>query len=242
MQILVSWKKEKYFKMSSVENFTQNVKRYGLHKQIAHGSVHGKTDNKTCTKRRISLHTLSLHINSLIRAFANRMYLLQSIDLTKRLVRRAKTRVNRRNCIFWLEHSLIVFNFDSRAAQTRITSVTFWSDPSLIVQYAPSSDSGLSKKLVDAQTDLSLCWSHVHCTLVRFVVRFIKPFIWDFKPRSTFLFDLAVTGTWKLTHSFELSLASIALVCVNCVFVWQTPFSHGLSYWFNASLIAEAPL
>ena len=34
----------KYFKMS-VENFTQNVKRYGLQKQIAHGSVHGKTYN-----------------------------------------------------------------------------------------------------------------------------------------------------------------------------------------------------
>ena len=88
-------RKGKYFKMSSVENFTQNVKRYGLHKQIAHGSVHGKTDNKTCTKRRISLH-----ISSLIRAFANRMYLLQSMGLTKRLVRRAKTRVNLRNCIF----------------------------------------------------------------------------------------------------------------------------------------------
>ena len=70
---------EKYFKMSSVENFTQNVKRYGLHKQIAHGFVHGKTYNKTCTKRQISLHTLSLHISSLIRAFANCMYLLQSI-------------------------------------------------------------------------------------------------------------------------------------------------------------------
>ena len=67
---------------------------YGLHKQIAHWSVHGKTYNKTCTKRRISLHTLSLHISSLIRAFANRMYLLQSLGLTKRLVRRAKTRVN----------------------------------------------------------------------------------------------------------------------------------------------------
>ena len=140
---------EKYFKMSSVENFTQNVKRYGLHKQIAHGSVHGKTDNKacTCTRRWISLHTLSLHISSLIWAFANRMYLLQSMGLTKRLVRRAKTRVNLRNCIFWSEHSLIVFNFDSRAVQTGITSVTFWSDPSLIVQYAPSSDSRLSKKL-----------------------------------------------------------------------------------------------
>ena len=45
MQILFSWKNDKkYFKMS-VENFTQNVKRYGLQKQIAHGSVHGKTYN-----------------------------------------------------------------------------------------------------------------------------------------------------------------------------------------------------
>ena len=34
---------EKYFKMSSDENFTQSVRRYGLHKQIAHGSVHGET-------------------------------------------------------------------------------------------------------------------------------------------------------------------------------------------------------
>ena len=87
---------EKYFKMLSVENFIQSVRRYGLHKQIAHWSVHGKTYNKTCTKRPISLHTLSLHISSQIRAFAfaNRMYLLQSLGLTKRLVRRAKTRVN----------------------------------------------------------------------------------------------------------------------------------------------------
>ena len=98
---------------------TQNVKCYGLHKQIAHGSVHGKTYNKTCTKRQISLHTLSLHISSLIRAFANRMYLLQSMGLTKCLVRWAKTRVNLRNCIFWSEHSLIVFNFDSRDCPNR---------------------------------------------------------------------------------------------------------------------------
>ena len=54
----------------------------------------------SCTKRRISLHTLSLHISSLIRVFANRMYLLQSLGLTKCLVRRAKTLVNLRNCTF----------------------------------------------------------------------------------------------------------------------------------------------
>ena len=39
-------------------------------------------------------HTLSLHIGSLMRAYANGMYLLQSLGLTKRFVRRAKTRVN----------------------------------------------------------------------------------------------------------------------------------------------------
>ena len=95
MQILFSWKNEKkYFKMSSVENFTQSVRRYGLHKQIVHWSVHGKTYNKTCTKRPISLHTLSLHISSLISAFANPMYRLQSLGLTKRLMRHGKTRVN----------------------------------------------------------------------------------------------------------------------------------------------------
>ena len=92
---------EKYFKMSPVENFTQSAKRYGLHEQITHESVHGKTYDKTCTKRRISLHTLILHISSLIRAFANRMCLLQSLGLAKRLVRRAKTWVCLRNCKFW---------------------------------------------------------------------------------------------------------------------------------------------
>ena len=71
--------------MSSVENFSQSVRRYGLHKQIMHGSVHGETYD-VITKREISLHTLSLHISSLIRAIANRMYLLQSLGLTKCLV------------------------------------------------------------------------------------------------------------------------------------------------------------
>ena len=117
---------EKYFKMSSVENFTQNVKCYGLHKQIAHGSAWQKPII-TCMKRRISLHTLSLHISSLIRAFANHMYRLQSMGLTKRLVWWAKTRVSLRNCTFWSEHSLIVFTFDSRAVQSGINSVTVTS-------------------------------------------------------------------------------------------------------------------
>ena len=75
--------------------FNQSAERYGLHKQAAHESVHGKTYNKTFMKRQISLH-----ISSLIRAFANRMYLPQSLGLTKCLVRRAKTRVSLPNCTF----------------------------------------------------------------------------------------------------------------------------------------------
>ena len=92
----------------------------------------------TCTKRRISLHTLSLHISSLIRAFANRMYRLQSMGLTKRLVRRAKTPVNLRNCTFWSEHSLIVFTFDSRAVQSGINSVTVASHSDQILRWSYS--------------------------------------------------------------------------------------------------------
>ena len=113
---------EKYFKMLSVENCTQSVRRYGLHKQIAHWSVHGKTCNKTCTKRRISPHTLSLHISSLIRAFANCMYLLQSLGLTKRLVRWAKTRVNLPTA--HSDKSIRWWYFDSRAIQSGINSAT----------------------------------------------------------------------------------------------------------------------
>ena len=47
---------EKYFKMSSVENFTQNVKRYGLHKQMRMGLCMAKPtiklvrrDESACT-------------------------------------------------------------------------------------------------------------------------------------------------------------------------------------------------
>ena len=90
MQILFSWKNEKNVSKCRQLKILPRV----LGVMVAHWSVHGKTYNKTCTKGRISPHTLSLHISSLIWAFANRMYLLQSLGLTKRLVRRAKTRVN----------------------------------------------------------------------------------------------------------------------------------------------------
>ena len=92
----------------------------------------------TCTKRRISLHTLSLHISSLIRAFANQMYHRQSMGLTKRLVRWAKTRVNLHNCTFWSEHSLIVFTFDSRAVQSGINSATVASHSDQILRWSYS--------------------------------------------------------------------------------------------------------
>ena len=61
MQILFSWKNDKkYFKMS-VENFTQNVKRYGLQKQIAHGSVHGKTYNNLYKETNYPAHSEPAH-------------------------------------------------------------------------------------------------------------------------------------------------------------------------------------
>ena len=56
------------------------VLRKGLHKHCAREYVYGKTNNKICMKSQVSRHTLSLHISSLIRAFANQMYLLWLID------------------------------------------------------------------------------------------------------------------------------------------------------------------
>ena len=115
--------------------FAQGVRHYGLHKQIPHWSVHGKTYNKTCTKGRISLHALTLHISSLIRAFANRMYLLQSLGLTKRLVRRAKTCVN---------------------------LPTAHSDRSIRWSYLPSIaiQSGINSATATAHSDQTLRWSY----------------------------------------------------------------------------------
>ena len=52
---------EKCFKMSSVENFTQSIKRYGLHKQIAHGSVHGKTYNNLYEETNQPAHSEPAH-------------------------------------------------------------------------------------------------------------------------------------------------------------------------------------
>ena len=82
MQILFSWKNENNIskcrllktlpRMLSVMICT-NKSRMGL--CMSKPTI-------TCTKRRISLHTLSLHISSLIRAFANRLYLLYGFNKT----------------------------------------------------------------------------------------------------------------------------------------------------------------
>ena len=94
MQILFSWKNDKNISKCLLKT---------LPRMLSVMVCRNKSRTVkpiTCTKRQISLHNLSLHISSLIRAFANPMYRLQSMGLTKRLVRRAKTRVSLRNCTF----------------------------------------------------------------------------------------------------------------------------------------------
>ena len=133
MQILFSWKNDKNISKCLLKTLPRMVSVMVCRNKSRMGLCTVKPI--TCTKRRISLHTLSLHISSLIRAFANRMYRLQSMGLTKRLVLRAKTRVSLRKCTFWSEHSLIVFTFDSRAAQSGINSVTVTSHSDQILRW-----------------------------------------------------------------------------------------------------------
>ena len=132
MQILFSWKNDKNISKCLLKTLPRVLSVMVCRNKSRMGLCTVKP--RTCMKRRISLHTLSLHISSLIRAFANRMYCLQSMGLTKRLVRRAKTRVSLRNCTFRSEHSLIVFTFDSRAAQSGINSVTVTSHSDQILR------------------------------------------------------------------------------------------------------------
>ena len=63
-------------KLKNEKNISKCLLRKGLHKNYAHECVYGKTNNKICMKSQVSMHTLNLHISSLIRAFANQMYLL----------------------------------------------------------------------------------------------------------------------------------------------------------------------
>ena len=96
MQILFPWKNDKNISKCLLKTLPRMLSVMVCRNKSRMGLCTVKPI--TCTKRRISLHTLSLHISSLIRAFANRMSRLQSMGLTKRLVRRAKTRVSLRNC------------------------------------------------------------------------------------------------------------------------------------------------
>ena len=146
MQILISWKNDKNISKCLLKTLPRMLSVMVCRNKSRMGLCIVKPI--TCTKRRISRHTLSLHNSSLIRAFANRMYRLQSKGLTKHLVRRAKTRVNLRNCTFWSEHSLIVFTFDSRAVQSGINSVTVTSHSDQILHWCTvCTFFGLSKKL-----------------------------------------------------------------------------------------------
>ena len=117
MQILFSWKNEKDISKCRLLKILPRMLSVMVCTNKARMGLCMAKPKITCTKRRISLHTLSLHISSLIRTFANRKYLLQSMGLTKRLVRRANTRVSLRNCIFLSEHSLIVFTFVARLSK-----------------------------------------------------------------------------------------------------------------------------
>ena len=99
MQILFSWKNDKNISKCLLKTLPRMLS-VKVCRNKSRMSLCMVKPIITCTKRRISLHTLRLHISSLIRAFANRMYRLQSMGLTKRLVRRAKTRISQRNCTF----------------------------------------------------------------------------------------------------------------------------------------------
>ena len=101
MQILFSWKNEKNISKCRLLKMFARVLGVMVCTNKSRIGLCMAKPTMSCTKRRISPHTLSLHISTLIRAFANRMYLLQSLGLTKCLVRRAKTRVNLRSCTFW---------------------------------------------------------------------------------------------------------------------------------------------
>ena len=85
MQILFSWKNDRNISKCLLKTLPRKLSVMVCRNKSRMGLCIVKPII-SCTKRRISLHTLSLHISSLIRAFANRMYRLQSMGLTKRLV------------------------------------------------------------------------------------------------------------------------------------------------------------
>ena len=69
MQILFSWKNDKNISKCLLKTLPRMLSIMVCRNKSRMGLCTVKPI--TCTKRRISLHTLSLHISSLIRAFAN---------------------------------------------------------------------------------------------------------------------------------------------------------------------------
>ena len=72
MQILFSWKNVKNISKCLLKTLPRMLSVM-VCRNKSHMGLCMLKPTITCTKRRISLHTLSLHISSLIRAFANRM-------------------------------------------------------------------------------------------------------------------------------------------------------------------------
>ena len=86
MQILFSWKNDKNIsKCRLLKTLPRMLSVMVCRNKLRMGLCMVKPII-TCTKRRISLHSPSLHISSLIRAFANRMYRLQSIRFVVRFI------------------------------------------------------------------------------------------------------------------------------------------------------------
>ena len=80
MQILFSWENDKNISKCLLKTLPRMLNVMVCRNKSRMGLCMVKPII-TCTKRRISLHTLTLHISSLIRAFANRMYRLQFMGL-----------------------------------------------------------------------------------------------------------------------------------------------------------------
>ena len=79
-QILFSWKNEKNISKCRLLKILPSAKRYGLHKKSRMSLCMAKPTIKLVRRDGSAcICTLILHISSLIRAFANRMCLLQSL-------------------------------------------------------------------------------------------------------------------------------------------------------------------
>ena len=145
VQIMFSWKNEKNIskcrllkivpRMLSVKVCTNNSRMSLCMAKPTIKLV--RRDGSACTR----WDCTSADLSSLIRAFANRKYSLWLLGVTKRLVRRAKTRVSTRLHILIRAFADRIYHRQpgcpKRNKQCDCNS-TFCSGPSLTVQYARS--------------------------------------------------------------------------------------------------------